>query len=141
MMEKQRKSLTAIASQGKYNQLYTHLRHQGGQEWSTTFNEVEEILGFQLPNSARMHRSWWSNQDNGGHSQALAWQTAGWRVSAVNLEQESLTFKRINSKEHIAERYSPRRRFDIDKVLPPYDAGPWPEGLRITRECMYGGDG
>ena len=62
-------------------------------------------------------------------------------MSAVDLKTERLTFKRINSKEHIVERYSPRRRFDIDKVLPPYDAGPWPEGLRITRECMYGGDG
>lgn len=135
MMEKKRKKITTLASQGKYYRLYTHLLHQDGREWSTTFNEVEKILGFQLPNSARIHKPWWSNQTSGRHSQALAW-----RLSAVDLEQESLTFKRINSKERIVEGYSPRRRFDIDKVLPPYNAGPWPEGLRITREWMYGGD-
>ena len=140
MMEKQRKSLTVTASTGKYNRLYTHLRLQDGNEWNTTFNEVEEILGFQLPNSARMHRSWWSNQVNGGHSQAFAWQAAGWRVLTVDLKQESLIFKRINSKEHVVKEISPHRKFDIDKMLPPLDVGPWPEGLEITREWMYGGD-
>ena len=141
MMEKQRKSLTATASQGKFSRLYTHLRHQDGRKWSTTFNEIEEILGFQLPNSARMDRPWWLNQINDGHSQALAWIAAGWCVSVVDLEQESLTFKRINAKEPVVVGDLPRRKFDIDKVLPPYDAGPWPEGLRITRDWMYGGDG
>lgn len=27
--------------------------------------------------------------------------------------------------------------FDIDELLPPHDCGPWPEGLKLTREEMY----
>ena len=30
-----------------------------------------------------------------------------------------------------------RKRFDIDELLPPHDCGPWPEGLKLTREEMY----
>lgn len=27
--------------------------------------------------------------------------------------------------------------FDIDELLPPHDCGPWPEGMKLTREEMY----
>ena len=67
-----------MASRGKYRKLYAHLSCLGVQEWSTSFNEIEAIVGFQLPASARLHRPWWGNQRNGnGHSQSLAWTLAG----------------------------------------------------------------
>ena len=49
------------AAKGKYHRLYTHLRRLPTQEWKTTFGELESITGFPLPQSARLHRSWWSS--------------------------------------------------------------------------------
>ena len=30
-----------------------------------------------------------------------------------------------------------RKWFDIDELLPPHNCGPWPEGMKLTREEMY----
>ena len=74
-----------MAGRGKYHKLYTPLSNLGTQEWNTSFNEIEAILGFELPASARLHRPWWGNQSNGnGHSQSLAWTLAGWETAHVN---------------------------------------------------------
>ena len=71
-----------MAARGKYRRLYTHLCSLPAQAWRTTFGEIESILGFELPASARLHRPWWSNQRGGnGHSQAIAWSVAGWETA------------------------------------------------------------
>ena len=71
-----------MAMRGKYRRLYAHLCGLRSREWSASFAEVEAVLGFQLPLSARMHRPWWANQSRGnGHSHALAWTTAGWETA------------------------------------------------------------
>lgn len=140
MIVKQREIRTETADRLKYSPLYIHLLLQDGQEWKTTFNEVETILGFELPKSAREHQSWWLNQGKGSHGQALVWQVAGWRVSAVDLETESVVFERTKKKEHRAREHSKRNDSDIDEWLPPHDPGPWPEGLVSIREWLYGSD-
>ena len=67
-----------MANRGKYQRLYTHLCGLTTDEWRTSFGEIESVIGFPLPTSARLHRPWWSNQTGGnGHSQALAWSAAG----------------------------------------------------------------
>jgi len=67
------------ASRGKYARLYRHLTARTGSHWLVSlFSEHETILGFGLPTSARLYRSWWANQKgNVGHSHAVAWQVAG----------------------------------------------------------------
>lgn len=45
--------------------------------------------------------------------------------------------------EHVASIEvpdGPRRPFDVND-MPKWDPGPWPEGLRIDREWLYGDDG
>ena len=81
------------AVRGKYAPLYRHLCDLPGSEWPATFGEVEKILGFRLPGSARRYLAWWSN-GTGGHSHALSWHAAGWRTRAVNIEAETLMFVR-----------------------------------------------
>ena len=78
---------------GKYALLYRHLIAMEGSVWHTSFNEVETILGFDLPASARRHPAWWANQES-GRSHALAWQVAGWRTRNLNLPTETVTFER-----------------------------------------------
>ena len=79
---------------GKYEPLSTHLQAAKSGEWAATFAQVEQVLGFSLPPSARKYREWWSNQAGAGHSQARGWQDAGWQVWKVDLEGEKVIFRR-----------------------------------------------
>jgi hypothetical protein len=80
---------------GKYAPLYSHLRTLEEDEWRASLREIEAVLGFPLPRSARTHQAWWSNQTNfGSHSHAQAWQRAGWKVRNVDLISETLLFQR-----------------------------------------------
>lgn len=83
---------------GKYESLAAHLVSADADQWSATFAQVEQVLGFPLPPSARKHREWWSNQSGAGHSQARGWQDAGWQVSKVDLKEEEVVFRRRASR-------------------------------------------
>jgi hypothetical protein len=73
-----------------------HLVKWRGKEWRTTFSEIEKVLGFRLPGSARIHRPWWANQgERGGHSHAFAWEMAGWKTSQVDMVDESIVFIQV----------------------------------------------
>ena len=78
---------------GKYNPLYFHLMRLAGNEWRASFRDVEKVLGFPLPDSARRYEAWWENNDN-RHVQAPAWLNAGWQTDEVNLGKETLVFRR-----------------------------------------------
>ena len=83
-----------MASRGKYHRLYRHLCNISCQEWRTTFREIESIIGFELPASARLHWPWWTNQRGGnGHSQAPAWSVAGWATADVDMDAETLLLR------------------------------------------------
>ena len=98
----------------RYDRLRAHLESLPGDRWETTFSEVEAVLGEPLPYSARRHRPWWSN--GGGHIQTRAWRGAGWKTAKVNLQQETLEFRREFARP-------PRERTD-----PPRDSSrPEPE--------------
>ena len=119
-----------MAMRGKYRRLYAHLCGLGSREWLASFIEVEAVLGFQLPPAARMHRPWWANQSPGnGHSHALAWTTAGWETAQVDMEAETLLFRRKGSM--------PQRRVTLDEFWPVHSAGAWPADLRLRREDIY----
>ena len=95
MSSKRWELLRRTAQRGKYAPLHNHLQELKGDEWRTTFNEIEKVLGFELPDSARIHRPWWANQGaRGGHSHALAWEMAGWKTSQVDMVDERLVFIR-----------------------------------------------
>jgi hypothetical protein len=97
MEDKRWRMLKAVAERGKYAPLHKFLSSQRGDTWRATFAQLERILGFPLPTSARVHRPWWANQrGKGGHSHALAWEAAGWRTAEVDLVDESLVFQRTS---------------------------------------------
>jgi hypothetical protein len=79
---------------GKYAPLYHYLQQKQGSEWAATFAGLESILGFNLPDSARLYRPWWANDRKSGHSQSMAWTLAGWRTAQVDLDAETLLFRR-----------------------------------------------
>ena len=120
-----------MAARGKYRKLYTHLSNLGTEEWSTSFSEIEAILGFQLPASARLHRPWWGNQSNGnGHSQSLAWILAGWETANVDMDAETLLLRKRDRPEAV-------RRLTLDELWPPHPTARLAEGVSLRREDMY----
>lgn len=62
-----------------------------------SFEEVERVLGFALPDSARKFPAWWSN-NTGTHVGVSAWRDSGWKTSRVNLGSERVTFVRDDAK-------------------------------------------
>lgn len=119
-----------MASRGKYRRLYAHLCSLAASEWRASFREIEDVLGFELPDSARLHRPWWANQSpGGGHSQALAWGAAGWETREVDMEAETLVLRR--------QRRGAAPTLVLDELWPVHRAGVWPEGLSLSRADIY----
>jgi hypothetical protein len=77
----------------KYEPLRAALDAMPGPEGLLSFADVESLLGFALPRSARLYREWWANT-GGSHVQATAWLQAGWRTSRVDLDREQVVFVR-----------------------------------------------
>lgn len=77
----------------KYEPLLRHLSDLHSGEWRATFADVEAILGFPLPDSARQHSAWWSNNRQGSRHSA-AWLDAGWRAEELSLTARRVVFRR-----------------------------------------------
>lgn len=64
-----------------------------------TMEQLEQICGGHLPDSAYKHRAWWANTDS--HSHAQSWRRAGFRVARVEFDREkrvsAVLFQRIDS--------------------------------------------
>lgn len=84
--------------QGKYKNLSDFLRASDQQTVGMTFAEIEKVLGFSLPVSARQHQAWWANQPRG---QSLSWLREGYRTAAVSVDEERLTFLRAADGEQV----------------------------------------
>lgn len=77
----------------KYEPLRKFLAALDGNLWHSSFADIEKVLGFPLPDSARKHSSWWSNSEQGSSGSA-AWRMAGWRTETVSLRDGEVTFFR-----------------------------------------------
>lgn len=77
----------------KYAPLKRHLEGRSTTEAPMSFTQVEQILGFRLPASARKHPPWWANT-RGTHVHAASWLDAGWKTSRVDIAGERLVFRR-----------------------------------------------
>jgi hypothetical protein len=64
--------------------------------WEASFEDVADVLGFPLPLSAKQYPAWWANQ---GRAQSIAWQSAGWHTTSVDVERERVTFVYVGDRE------------------------------------------
>ncbi|HVY85739.1 MAG TPA: hypothetical protein VG943_11435 [Caulobacterales bacterium] len=78
----------------KYEPLRMHLERRRGRPEMLSFEEIEAIIGRELPQSAQKHRAFWANDNEGYHSHARAWMHAGYRVAYVDREQKVVRFER-----------------------------------------------
>ncbi|MGB3627286.1 MAG: hypothetical protein WA989_15745 [Henriciella sp.] len=57
------------------------------------FVDIERILGFTLPASARRYSAWWANDASAGR-QSQAWLSTGWRTAKLDLDRKAVSFVR-----------------------------------------------
>ena len=62
-------------------------------DMACTFEEIESVLGFTLPETARRKQQWWENNST-RHVQAKAWLEAGFLTQDVNVVRRTLAFHR-----------------------------------------------
>jgi hypothetical protein len=83
---------------GKYLSLYTYLLNRYANSVVLTFAEIEDLLGFSLPDLARLHQEWWTNAehpigDRPSHSDS--WLLAS-RTAKPNLRARTVVFDRVS---------------------------------------------
>jgi hypothetical protein len=82
---------------GKYGVLYRYLEHRYADVVVLTFAEIEDLLGFALPQLARTYQAWWTVGANvKGAPHADAWTLAG-RMASPNLQSRIVIFTRTST--------------------------------------------
>jgi hypothetical protein len=81
-----------------YRPLHTYLHGRYADTVVLTFNEIEDLLGFALPDAARARVEWWTDDtaDGGESPQSHAWTHAG-RTAKPNLFARTVVFERVSS--------------------------------------------
>lgn len=78
----------------KYQPLADHLTACRLDRLQMTFREIEAVLGFSLPASARKHTAWWANEVSGTHTHSRSWQRVGYETVELDQARGRLTFRR-----------------------------------------------
>ena len=91
--------LNEIMEESEDINLYKYLISKHISTCALKISEIENIMKQKLPESARVHRSWWAN-DYGNQVQSRAWLEAGYLVKQVDLEQEEVVFTRSKSARY-----------------------------------------
>lgn len=81
-----------------YRALYTYLNGRYADMLVLTFDEIEDLLGFALPEAARRRVEWWTDHtaDGGESPQSHTWTDAG-RTAKPNLFARTVAFERVPS--------------------------------------------
>jgi hypothetical protein len=79
---------------GEYRLLYKYLKDRYADTVVLTFAEIEDLLGFRLPDQARLSREWWTNPDTNvaGSNYSDSWILAS-RTAAPNLSARTVVFE------------------------------------------------
>lgn len=78
----------------KYDLLEMYLKKSRKREVTLSFDDIENVIGGELPKSARMYAGWWDDS----HSHSSAWINAGYKVK-VDMKNKTVKFtKRMNSR-------------------------------------------
>jgi hypothetical protein len=81
-----------------YRALHKYLNGRYADTVVLTFGEIEDLLGFVLPDIARVRVEWWTQDtaDGGESPQSYAWMHAG-RTAKPNLFARTVVFERVPS--------------------------------------------
>ena len=82
---------------GKYLLLYRYLQNRYADTVVLTFGQIESLLGFALPDQARLNQQWWTNAEvtTAGTNHSDSWILAS-RVATPNLQAQTVAFERAS---------------------------------------------
>jgi hypothetical protein len=81
---------------GTYVLLYKYLENRYADTVVLTFAEIEDLLGFALPEQARIHREWWTSAEtSAGSNYSDSWVLAS-RTAVPNLMARTVVFERAS---------------------------------------------
>jgi hypothetical protein len=87
--------MSSFAVAAPYAALHAYLKGRYADRVVLTFSEIEDLLGFALPDRARANPEWWSNDDGENPSpQSLMWIKAS-RRATPNLFARTVAFERV----------------------------------------------
>ena len=80
---------------GQYLLLYRYLANRYANTVVLTFAEIEDLLGFALPDQARLNQEWWTDAATNAHgpSYSDSWILAS-RTAVPNLAARTVVFER-----------------------------------------------
>jgi hypothetical protein len=83
---------------GQYLLLYKYLENRYANTVVLTFAEIEDLLGFTLPDQARLHKQWWAPVETGvaGSNYSDSWILAS-RTATPNLVARTVVFERSSA--------------------------------------------
>ena len=81
----------------KYYPLFEHLCSANQPEITLTIPDIEALINGRLPATAWSKRAWWSNRSKGA-LQASAWINAGYHTEGVDLQQQTVTFRKFEAE-------------------------------------------
>jgi hypothetical protein len=81
---------------GKGQLLYKYLSERYANRVVLTFSQIEDLLGFSLPDQARRHREWWTvaSTDADPVNYTDSWVLAN-RTATPNLLAQTVVFERL----------------------------------------------
>ena len=85
------------AMSGKYLLLYKYLENRYANRVVLTFAEIEDLLGFTLPELARIQQDWWANANpqSTPSAQSRSWLQAS-RTANPNMQAQTVVFERAS---------------------------------------------
>jgi len=97
-MEAMTTAPSSPSSVWEYQSLYRYLDNRFADTVVLTFAQIESLLGFTLPDLARLRRDWWATPaaDAVPSSQSRSWVQAS-RTATPNLRAQSVVFERVPS--------------------------------------------
>ena len=87
----------SLAIPTEFRTLYEYLHDRYADTVVLTFAEIEDLLGFALPDAARVELAWWANADPGAPSpHSLSWMQAN-RTAIPRLPAQVVVFERTST--------------------------------------------
>jgi hypothetical protein len=86
-----------FAATSEYRSLHKYLHDRYADSVVLTFAEIEDLLGFPLPEVARVEQAWWANADPNStpSPQSLSWTQAK-RTARPKLLARVVVFERTS---------------------------------------------
>ncbi len=83
---------------GPYHLLHVYLRDRFANRVVLTFAEIEDLLGFSLPEAARLDPLWWQTTLRVRSPQSDAWILAN-RTASVSFSAQRVVFDRTANRD------------------------------------------